>query len=61
MFKEDISLTIKFPYILFHLRGFISPPITFVTVRLTNRDYQDKGPTDPFEGTNTHFHIPCGT
>ena len=30
-------------------------------VRLTNRDYQYKGPTDPFEGTNTHFHIPHGT
>ena len=31
------------------------------TVRLTNRDYQAKGPTDPFEGTNTNFHIPRGT
>ena len=30
-------------------------------VRLTNRDYQYKGPTYPFEGTNTHFHIPRGT
>ena len=30
-------------------------------VRLINWDYQAKGPRDPFEGTNTHFHIPCGT
>ena len=27
---------------------------TFGAVRLTNRDYQAKGPTDSFEGTNTH-------
>ena len=33
----------------------------FSNVRLTNRDYQAKGPTDPFKGTNTHFHIPHGT
>ena len=32
-----------------------------VRVRLTNWDYQAKGPTDPFEGTNTHFHIQRGT
>ena len=29
-------------------------------VRLTNRYYQAKGPTDPFIGTNTGFHIPRG-
>ena len=31
------------------------------TVRLTNWDYQAKGPTYPLEGTNTHCHIPRGT
>ena len=31
------------------------------SVLLTNQDYQAKGPTDPFVGTNTHFHIQRGT
>ena len=38
-----------------------SPSTSSTPVRLTNRDYQAKVPTDPFEGKNTHFHIPCGT
>ena len=39
----------------------VATPTADLIVRLTNQYYQAKGPTDSFAGTNTRFHIPCGT